>query len=458
MPGKIFPSPPVVPGVFFSRNDGQVTALPDLIYSPQPAGVFALGAKSFHLILFFITVLKWEDIDMKLSQRVLSMPESSIRKLTPLADEAKKAGIKVYHLNIGQPDLPTPEGFFKGIRGFQEKVLSYSPTPGLPKLREVFSQYYRGQGIELDPDEIVVTNGGSEALHFSFTLLCDPGDEILVPEPLYASYLLLASVASVKLCPVPTRVEDGFHLPAREEFSRRITSRTRAILVSNPGNPTGTVYTREEMETLADLAEEYDLFIIADEVYREFVYDGEHCSFMQLPSARDRVLLVDSISKRFSACGARVGCLSAKDPVVGKELRKIAQSRLSVATVEQAGAIALAETPREYFQEVKAEYRRRRDVAVAGLQSIPGVFCRRPEGAFYILARLPVADAEEFAAWLLREFSSGGATVMLAPANGFYVTPGRGKDEVRLAYVLKEEDLRRALAILKEGLEAYNNR
>lgn len=392
---------------------------------------------------------------MRLSQRVLSMTESSIRKLTPLADAAKGAGKRVYHLNIGQPDLPTPEGFFKGIRGFEEKVLSYAPSPGLPQLREVFSQYYQDRGIDLAPEDIVVTNGGSEALHFAFTLLCDPGDEILVPEPLYASYLLFASIASIKLCPVPTRVEDGFHLPAREEFSRRITPRTRAILVTNPGNPTGTVYTRAEMEMLADLAREHDLFIIADEVYREFVYEGEYLSFMQLPTAWDRVLLVDSISKRFSACGARVGCLAAKNPLAVKELVKIAQSRLSVATVDQVGAIALAETPPEYFQEIKEEYRRRRDVALEGLQAIPGVFCRCPEGAFYILARLPVADAEEFAAWLLRDFSLDGATVMLAPANGFYVTPGRGKDEVRLAYVLQEEDLRRALAILKEGLRVY---
>lgn len=385
------------------------------------------------------------------------MPESSIRKLTPLADEAKKAGRRIYHLNIGQPDLPTPKSFFAGINNFREEVLSYCPSPGLPKLLEVFSAYYQHRGIPLTPRELLVTNGGSEALLFSFMAVCDHGDEILVPEPFYTSYSLTASALGIKLCPVPTFVEDGFHLPERGEFVKRITPRTRALLVTNPGNPTGTVYTQEEMKMLAGLVQDFDLFLIADEVYREFVYEGEYKSFLEFPSLWERVLLVDSISKRFSACGARIGSLACKNPKVMRQLYKLAETRLAVAMVEQMGAIALAETPAEYFREANLEYKRRRDVSIAKLQSIPGVYCRRPEGAFYILARLPVVDAEEFAAWLLRDFNLDGASVMLAPANGFYLTPERGRDEVRIAYVLREEDLANAFTILGEGLRVYNS-
>lgn len=393
---------------------------------------------------------------MYLSRRILSMQESSIRKLVPYAERAKQAGKKVYHLNIGQPDIPTPENFFNRIRAFREKVLSYSPSPGLPELRQVFSAYYRRQGIDLAPEEILVTSGASEALFFAFISLCDPGDEILVPEPFYASYGLIASATGVKLVPVPTRGEDGFHLPPREEFVRRLSQRTRALLFSNPANPTGTVYTPSELEMVAGLAREYDLYIISDEVYREFVYEGQHLSFLQLPQVHDRVILVDSISKRFSACGARIGNLACKAAGVINQAMKLAQARLSVATIDQVGAIALAETTPEYFEQLKTEYRQRRDITIEALQSIPGVFCRPPEGAFYVLARLPVADSEEFATWLLRDFDCEGATVMVAPGNGFYLTPGRGRDEVRIAYVLKEEDLRAALAVLKEGLRIYN--
>ncbi|NLP17993.1 MAG: pyridoxal phosphate-dependent aminotransferase [Firmicutes bacterium] len=395
---------------------------------------------------------------MRLSQRVLTVPESPIRKLTPLADKAKKTGRRIYHLNIGQPDLPTPEGFLKGVKNFRGEVLSYCPSPGLPELLQVFSDYYRQREIPLAPEELLVTNGGSEALLFSFMAVCDPGDEMLVPEPFYTSYYLIARALGIKLCPVPTFVEDGFHLPAWGEFERRITPRTRALLVTNPGNPTGTVYTREEMNMLGELAKKFNLFLIADEVYREFVYEGEHKSFLEYSTLWDRILLVDSISKRFSACGARIGSLACKNPIIRKQLHKLAETRLAVAMMEQMGAIALAETPSDYFQRANLEYKRRRDITVAGLQSIPGVYCRRPEGAFYILARLPVVDAEDFAAWLLQDFYLDGATVMLAPANGFYLTPGKGKDEVRIAYVLKEEDLVDALAILKEGLRVYNNR
>lgn len=394
---------------------------------------------------------------MRLSRRALTIPDSPIRKLTPLADEAKKAGRRIYHLNIGQPDLPTPEAFFKGVKYFPGEILSYCPSPGLPELLKVFSNYYQQREIPLAPEELLVTNGGSEALLFSFMAVCDHGDEILVPEPFYTSYNLIASALGIKLCPVPTFVEDGFHLPARREFEGRITPRTRALLVTNPGNPTGTVYTRDEMDMLGGLAIEFDLFLIADEVYREFVYEDKHRSFLEYPTLWERVLLVDSISKRYSACGARIGSLGCKNSAVMKQLYKLAETRLAVAMMEQMGAIALAKTPPEYFQKANLEYKQRRDVTVAGLQSIPGVYCRRPEGAFYILARLPVANAEDFAAWLLEEFCLEGATVMLAPANGFYLTPGKGKDEVRIAYVLKEKDLVSALAILREGLRVYNN-
>ena len=393
---------------------------------------------------------------MQVSQRIANMKESSIRKLVPLAEEAKKEGIKVYHLNIGQPDIPTPESFFAGVRNFKETVLSYSPTPGIPELLQVFSDYYKRQNIELSPQEMLVTNGGSEALLFAFMVLCDPGDEIMVPEPFYASYDLIANATNVKLIPVPTTSEGGFHLPGKEEFVKRITPKTRAMIFSNPGNPTGTVYNREEMEMVADIAVENNLCIIADEVYREFVYDGEHHSFLQIARIKDRVMLVDSISKRFSACGARIGSLSCKNPDLMKQIYKVAQTRLAVAAIEQAGAIALAETPAEYFRDVKEEYRRRRDVTVAGLQDIPGVKCPKPEGAFYMLAELPVEDAEEFSAWLLREFRYEGATVMLAPGNGFYVTPGGGKREVRIAYILNEDELKKALVLLKKALAVYN--
>lgn len=390
------------------------------------------------------------------SRRSATAPASPIRRLYPLAAEAKRRGKKVYHLNIGQPDIPTPEEFLAGIRQAKLEVLAYSPSSGLPEAIQALQAYYAEWGITLAPDELLVTTGGSEAVLFSLNVTCDPGDEVLVPEPFYPNYNGFARLSEVELVPITTHREEGFHLPPRREIERLITPRTHAILFSNPGNPTGVVYQRQELEMLAQLALEHDLFLIADEVYREFVYQGEHLSVLSFPELSSHAIMVDSISKRLSACGARVGALACRNPQVMDAARRCAMARLSPPTLEQLGLVAFMAHPRhqEILRRMVDEYRARREVLWEELSQIPGVVCRKPEGAFYMMLGLPVQDAEDFIRYLLTDFP-GEETVMLAPGEGFYKSPGLGRDEARIAYVLKEEDLRRACRALRAGLEAY---
>lgn len=392
----------------------------------------------------------------KISARAAQAPASPIRRLYPLADEAKRRGKKVYHLNIGQPDIPTPEPFMRGIREAPIRVIAYSPSQGLREAREAMRDYYAECGLELKLDEIIITQGGSEAVLFALNVTCDPGDQILVPEPFYPNYNGFARLAEVELVPITTHREDGFHLPPRGEIERLITPRTRAILFSNPGNPTGVVYTEAEMEMLVGLSLKHDLFLIADEVYREFVYEGRHISVLSFPEIGDRAIMVDSISKRLSACGARIGTVVSRNPEVLSGVRRCAMARLSPPTLEQYGLIAFMADPRhrELLEEMVGEYRRRRAVLCRELRKIPGVVFREPEGAFYVILGLPVEDAEDFVKFMLTDFP-GEETVMLAPGEGFYKTPGLGRDETRIAYVLKSEDLVRACELLKEGLELY---
>jgi len=390
------------------------------------------------------------------SRRSATAPASPIRRLYPLAEEAKRRGKKVYHLNIGQPDIPTPEEYLQGIRGADVEVLAYSPSQGLPEAIEAFRAYYAEWGIELAPDELIVTAGGSEAVLFAFQVVCDPGDQVLVPEPFYPNYNGFSHLAGVELVPITTTREEGFHLPPRQEIARLITPRTKGILFSNPGNPTGVVYREEELELLAELALRHDLFLIADEVYREFVYEGVHRSVLSMPELRGHAIMVDSISKRLSACGARIGAFASRNPEVLAAARRCAMARLSPPTLEQLGLAAFMAHPRhrDVMLEMVEEYRRRREVLSEQLSHIPGVLFHKPEGAFYMMLGLPVDDAEAFVRWMLTDFP-GEETVMLAPGEGFYKTPGLGADEARIAYVLKEQDLVRACQLLKEGLELY---
>ncbi len=396
---------------------------------------------------------------MKFSDRINSMQSSPIRKLIPYADEAKGKGKKVYHLNIGQPDILTPPAFLKSIKDFAQEVIAYSTSHGSLELIDSIRKYYEGYNINYERENVLITNGGSEALLFSFMALCDPGDEILIPEPFYANYNAFASCVNVKIIPITTKAEEGFHLPPKAEIEKLLTPKTKAILVSNPGNPTGVIYTTDEMEMLADLAMDNDMFIVADEVYREFVYDGlDYTSFGNIKRIEDRVIIIDSVSKRFSACGARIGCITSKNMDLMAQVMKLAQGRLCVPTLEQVGAAALYTTPVSYLEDVNKEYQSRRDILYAALKGMPGVVCDEPKGAFYVVAKLPVDDAEKFVIWMLRDFDLEGETVMMAPAEGFYATPGLGKNEARLAYVLKKEDLSKAMDILKAGLEAYPGR
>lgn len=391
-----------------------------------------------------------------LSNRILKMQASPIRKLAPLADEAKKNGKKVYHLNIGQPDIHTPELFYEAVNKFNNPVLAYAGSQGIPQLIESFIKYYKKWDIDFEKDEIMVTNGGSEAIMFALMAVADYDENVLIPEPFYTNYNGFSQVAGVNVVPFLTKAEDGFHLPSKEEIVKSINPKTRAILLSNPGNPTGVVYTKEEMNTIADIAKEYNLYIIADEVYREFVYDGlEYTSFMHIKGVEDRVILIDSISKRYSACGARIGLIASKNKVLIANVLKLCQSRLCVPTIEQVAAAALVDTPEEYFIETKKEYQARRDVVSNALKQMPGVICEKPTGAFYVIAKLPVENAEDFVKWLLIDYSINNETVMLAPAAGFYATEGRGLDEVRISYCLKCEDLKNAMNIMKNGLEEY---
>ncbi|MFZ5351126.1 MAG: pyridoxal phosphate-dependent aminotransferase [Bacillota bacterium] len=393
---------------------------------------------------------------MRLSKRADEMPASPIRKLVPFAQEAKKRGVKVYHLNIGQPDIKTPELFFESIRKFDTPVLEYALSQGNIDLINSFREYYKKWGVDFKEDEIIITNGGSEAIIMAYSVIGDPGDEVLVPEPFYANYNGFATQAGMKVMPITTKAENGFHLPSMEEVEKHITPKTRAIAISNPGNPTGAVYTRDELIMLGELAKKYDLFLIGDEVYREFVYDGlKFTSLTEIPGIEDRVIIIDSISKRYSACGARIGCLCSKNKDLMSAVMKMAQARLCVPTLEMIGATALVHTAKEYFDEVHHEYQKRRDIVFSALREIPGVVCEKPTGAFYVMAKLPIDDADEFAKWMLTDFNVNNETTMVAPGAGFYATPGLGKDEIRIAYILNEDNLKKAMHILSEGIKAY---
>lgn len=389
------------------------------------------------------------------SPRGRAMPASPIRKLAPLADAAKRRGVRVYHLNIGQPDLETPAAL-RAKLAHAGPVLAYSPSGGTPEYLAALSTYYRGLGFELGPDEILATTAGSEALLFAFFATAAEGDDALVCEPYYTNYNSYATLAGVRLVPLTTRGEDGFHLPPREAWEAALTPRTKLVLLCNPNNPTGTVYSREELERVAAFCRDHGLFLVSDEVYRELVYDGRKAvSALELAGMDEHVVVVDSLSKRFSACGIRLGCLVTRNPELHGACLRMAQGRLSPPGLAQLLATGIPELGPDYYAGMAAEYERRRDVLFDGLSRIPGVFLRKPEGAFYVVARLPVDDAEELARFLLADFSHRGATVMVAPAGGFYATPGLGRDEVRIAYVLRSEELIAAIDVLAAGLAAY---
>ncbi len=393
---------------------------------------------------------------MNLSKRILDMQFSPIRKLTPFAEAAKKKGVKVYHLNIGQPDIATPETFYEGLNSFDESVLKYANSQGIDVLIDSFIKYYKEWNIDFEKNQIMITNGGSEAILFALMAICDVGDEIIIPEPFYTNYNGFSEAAGVNVVPFITKAEEGFHLPNKETIVNKITNKTRAILISNPGNPTGVVYTYDEIRMLADIAKEHDLYIIADEVYREFVYDNlKFTSALYMDDILDRVILIDSISKRYSACGARIGLVASKNTELMNQILKLCQSRLCCPTIEQLAAANLINTPKAYFDEVKKEYENRRNIMYEGLSNIPGVVCKKPTGAFYIMAKLPIENADEFAKWMLTDFSHNDKTVMFAPAEGFYATNDLGKDEIRLSYCLNSEDLKDAMNILSIALNQY---
>ena len=393
-----------------------------------------------------------------ISDRIQGIPLSPIRKLTPLADEAKSRGIKVYHLNIGQPDIHTPEEGMDAMRKIDRKVLEYSPSQGFLSLRQRISEYYADFGMKYSPDEIIVTTGASEAVLFSFITCMDPGDEIITTEPTYANYLSFAAAAGVKVVPITTSIDNGFALPPAERFEELITDRTRAILICNPNNPSGSLYSREEMEMLAEIVKRHGIFLFADEVYREFVYDGmDFFSAGHLEGVDENVVIFDSMSKRFSECGIRIGAVITKNKAVAEGFLKLAQARLSPPLIGQIVAEASFSAGHAYLDPIAKEYRHRRNVLVECLQNIPGIKVIRPQGAFYVIASLPVENAEDFCSWCLSDFSDNGETVMMAPASGFYITPGLGLSEVRIAYVLNAADLQRATAILGKALQQYNS-
>lgn len=394
----------------------------------------------------------------KVSIKGQQMPESPIRKLVPYAEIAKKKGHKVYHLNIGQPDIKTPYVALQAVKNADISVLEYSHSAGFESYRTKLSAYYKTQGLPIETQDIIITTGGSEALLFAMGSTMDSGDEIIIPEPFYANYNGFSTASGVKVVPVISGIETGFALPPIEAFEKLITPKTKAILICNPGNPTGYLYSQEEILKLAEIAKKYDLFLIADEVYREFIYDGEkHFSVMNVPGLEEHAIMIDSVSKRYSMCGARIGCIVSKNKEVMATAMKFAQARLSPPTYAQIASEAALETPQSYFDAVISEYKERRDVLVAALEKIDGVTVATPKGAFYCIAKLPVDNADKFAQWLLESYDFKGETVMVAPAAGFYSTPNVGLDEVRIAYVLKKEDLIQAVAILKEALAVYNS-
>ncbi len=395
----------------------------------------------------------------KISEKAQLMPASPIRKLVPYAEKAKKAGKVVYHLNIGQPDIETPEVALNAVKNLDRTVIEYSHSAGFESYRNGLSAYYIKTGINVQPEDIIITTGGSEALIFGFMTTCNPGDEIIIPEPFYANYNGFAVTAGLTVVPVTATIESGFALPPVEEIEKKITAKTKAIVICNPGNPTGYLYTKEELLQLAALVKKHDIFLYADEVYREFCYDGAvPFSVMNLEGIEDNVIMIDSVSKRYSMCGARIGALISKNKEVMAAALKFGQARLSPPTIDQIAAEAALNTPQSYFDNVVAEYVGRRNIMVDGLNSIPGVFCPKPSGAFYCVAKFPVDDAEKFCQWLLEDFEFEGQTVMMAPANGFYATKGAGQNEARIAYVLNQESLKNAVICLREALKVYPGR
>lgn len=392
----------------------------------------------------------------KISEKGRLMPASPIRKLVPFAEDAKKRGTKIYHLNIGQPDIETPAVALAAIKNNTLKVVEYSHSAGNESYRRKLAGYYQKHHIEVDHTQILVTTGGSEALLIGLMSCLDPGDEVIIPEPFYANYNSFALSAGAKVVPVGSTIESGFALPPVEDFERMISPRTRAIIISNPGNPTGYLYSKEELLKLREIVIKHDLFLFADEVYREFCYDGHSFySAMQLEGLEQHVILIDSVSKRYSMCGARIGAMVCKNAEVMATALKFAQARLSPPTFGQIASEAALDTPDSYFTDVVKEYVHRRDVLVAGLNAIPGVFCPMPKGAFYAMAKLPIQDSDHFCQWLLESFHYENETIMLAPATGFYSTPGLGKDEVRIGYVLQVDDLKKSVKILEKALEIY---
>ena len=395
----------------------------------------------------------------KISQKAVDMPASPIRKLVPFSETAKKQGKIVYHLNIGQPDIETPKVALDAIKNMDRKVIEYSHSAGFESYRVNLAKFYQRTGLPVNTEDIMITTGGSEALIFGFMITCNPGDEIIIPEPFYANYNGFAVTAGLNVVPVSSSIETGFALPPVEEFEKKITSKTKAIVICNPGNPTGYLYTKEELEKLRDIVKKHDLYLFADEVYREFCYDGAvPFSVLNLEGIEQNVIMIDSVSKRYSMCGARIGAIVTKNKEVMAAALKFGQARLSPPTIDQIASEAALNTPQSYFDDVVAEYVQRRNIMVDGLNKIPGVFCPKPSGAFYCVAKFPVDDAEKFCQWLLEDFEFEGQTVMMAPANGFYATEGAGKDEARIAYVLNQDSLKKAVICLEEALKVYPGR
>ncbi len=396
---------------------------------------------------------------MKLSKRAEKVQASPIRKLMPFANNAKKRGTHVYHLNIGQPDIETPKEMLSVYKDFEEKVLAYGPSQGLELYRNNLVKYYQKHQIEIKTDDIIVTTAGSEAIVFALLTACDEGDEVIIPEPFYTNYNGFATMTGVKIVPLTTYAENGFALPSSEQISKLITPRTRAIMLCNPGNPTGAVYPKSEIERICEIAIANSLFVVSDEVYREFVYDGMiHTSILDVAGMEDLAVMVDSISKRYSACGARIGCLISRNKTFISAAIKFAQARLCPPTIDQLAANAAIDIEEKYFKTIIAEYDKRRNIVFEELQKVDGIICIKPTGAFYIIAKLPIKNADDFAKWMLEEYSLNGETVMFAPAAGFYATPNLGKNEVRFAYILNENDLRKAMHIFREGLKTYQNK
>ena len=394
-----------------------------------------------------------------ISDKGIHMPESPIRKLVPFSEEAKRQGKTVYHLNIGQPDIATPDVALDAIRSIDRKVIEYSHSAGFESYRENLAHYYNKSGIGVDASEIIITTGGSEALIFGFMSCFNPGDEVIIPEPFYANYNGFAQMAGITIVPVTSRIEDDFSLPSIEQFENRITEKTKGIVICNPGNPTGYLYSQEELYQLSEIVKERDLFLFADEVYREFCYDNNTpFSVMNLEGAEENVILIDSVSKRYSMCGARIGALITRNKEVLSTVMKFAQARLSPPTIAQIASEAALYTPLSYFTDVINEYVDRRDILVDGLNKIDGVVCPKPKGAFYCIAKLPIDDTDKFCRWLLEEFDYEGQTVMMAPATGFYATKGLGKQEVRLAYVIEKDALKKSVKCIEEALKVYPGR